>query len=468
MDFISKNKSMLIAPAGYGKTYTIAQCLQFATGRSLVLTHTNAGISALKEKFKNQGIDTAAYHIETISSYAQKFALSHIKKAKIPSQENSGQYYPFLIKRATDIIEKKVIGDIISLSYTHLFVDEYQDCTLSQHKLILTLSKYLKTHILGDPLQGIFNFSAQDPIVNMLDAELMGHFFENKYELKKPWRWINSGCENLGFDLASIRTQINNIRNPYALRNFKSIQLFSYNDGEVGKMNLFINTILNNEQNVLFIHPQSNSTAPRVDYVRKLNNRVLMLESLDDKIFYALARSADSITPIILLTGIVPICNELYGVTKTSMWIKADRLVNKRGDDISKGEKLKTLYNECVSCFNLSNVANIIEFFKDEIGFSIARKDLAHSLLRAMRNAHMNSTSVYEEMCNIRNRMRSSGRKVSRHCIGTTLLTKGLECDCVVLLDAEKFWDSRFCSTKNHLYVALTRGSKKVIVIYHQ
>lgn len=39
---------MLIAPAGYGKTYTIAECVAMGDGKSLILTHTNAGVAALK------------------------------------------------------------------------------------------------------------------------------------------------------------------------------------------------------------------------------------------------------------------------------------------------------------------------------------------------------------------------------------------------------------------------------------
>lgn len=89
----------------------------------------------------------------------------------------------------------------------------------------------------------------------------------------------------------------------------------------------------------------------------------------------------------------------------------------------------------------------------------IARVDLLNSLITSLKEADENKCSVYEGMCNARNRLRRYGRKIHGHCIGTTLLTKGLECDCVVLLDIDAFTDYR------HLYVALTRGSKDIIVI---
>ena len=48
--FISRKESLLIAPAGCGKTYTIAECLRYTEGLHLILTHTHAGVASLKEK----------------------------------------------------------------------------------------------------------------------------------------------------------------------------------------------------------------------------------------------------------------------------------------------------------------------------------------------------------------------------------------------------------------------------------
>ena len=55
-EFVSKEKSLLIAPAGYGKTHTIAECLKYIDGTQLILTHTHAGVASLKEKIKKIGI----------------------------------------------------------------------------------------------------------------------------------------------------------------------------------------------------------------------------------------------------------------------------------------------------------------------------------------------------------------------------------------------------------------------------
>ena len=56
LEFLSDPKGLLIAPAGHGKTYSIAQMVSSveADKPQLILTHTHAGIASLKKKFKNK------------------------------------------------------------------------------------------------------------------------------------------------------------------------------------------------------------------------------------------------------------------------------------------------------------------------------------------------------------------------------------------------------------------------------
>ena len=65
--FLAANKSIVIAPAGYGKTYTIAEAIAAYRGEKkvLVLTHTHAGIASLREKFQQRGLPSNAFHLDT-------------------------------------------------------------------------------------------------------------------------------------------------------------------------------------------------------------------------------------------------------------------------------------------------------------------------------------------------------------------------------------------------------------------
>lgn len=53
--FLSQCQSMIVAPAGYGKTHSIAECINICSGQKtcLILTHTHAGIASLKEKLQS-------------------------------------------------------------------------------------------------------------------------------------------------------------------------------------------------------------------------------------------------------------------------------------------------------------------------------------------------------------------------------------------------------------------------------
>lgn len=87
----------------------------------------------------------------------------------------------------------------MQLKYSHVIVDEYQDCSILQHKFIKVLSQYIPTHILGDPLQSIFKFDGACADLN--NIEQMEGFFNNKQTLETPWRWKKNKCEGLGNDL---------------------------------------------------------------------------------------------------------------------------------------------------------------------------------------------------------------------------------------------------------------------------
>ena len=83
--FLSANKSMVIAPAGFGKTYTIAECIASYRGekRVLVLTHTHAGIASLKEKFRLKNIPSSTYQLETICGFALNLVKAyHLNKCE--------------------------------------------------------------------------------------------------------------------------------------------------------------------------------------------------------------------------------------------------------------------------------------------------------------------------------------------------------------------------------------------------
>ncbi|MEJ7682586.1 MAG: UvrD-helicase domain-containing protein [Segetibacter sp.] len=137
---------------------------------------------------------------------------------------------PFIIIKATALIKLKPIADIIAATYTGLFVDEYQDCTDSQHKLIVALSEILPTRLLGDPLQGIFGFHSE-ALVDFNSSIGMVEFNNEKHLLEEPWRWKHTNV-NLGKDLKEIRKKLEE-RKVVQLKEYKSIEVIIVNEKEL-------------------------------------------------------------------------------------------------------------------------------------------------------------------------------------------------------------------------------------------
>lgn len=196
---LAKLKSGYVeAPAGCGKTEAIVRTVgQYAEGRQLILTHTNAGVAALKSRFKKHGVSSEKYHIETISSWAW----SWVSKYPVTSQY-SGSHPPLgddwrqIYINAQNLLAENYVVYVIKNSYTGIIIDEYQDCTRSMHGLILTLNKIIPCRVLGDPLQGIFDFNKNDPLI---DWVVVTNDFEHKIgELTEPHRWNKHGDPALG------------------------------------------------------------------------------------------------------------------------------------------------------------------------------------------------------------------------------------------------------------------------------
>ncbi len=101
---------------------------------------------------------------------------------------------------------------------------------------------------------------------------------------------------------------------------------------------------------------------------------------------------------------------------------------------------------------------DIILFMKSEMKFKTKRLDLLNSIIKSMNIAISEKKSVYEGMVSHKNIIRRVGRKIYGKCIGTTLLTKGLEFDTVAILNAHRFENYK------HFYVAITRACKRLII----
>lgn len=466
-EFLQKNKSMIIAPAGFGKTHTIINCLaQYQeTKKILILTHTHAGVASIREKIKANNIASSKYQIDTICSFALQLAQNyHINKADFPNAESTNEYFNFAISTSVKILKANPVKDVIRSKFSHIIVDEYQDCSLSQHQLILCLSSILKTHILGDPLQGIFQFR-RTQLVDMITEPSMAEFRNNTQELDIPWRWNNANTPQLGADLTSIRRDLMTGQD-IDLRAYHSIITVIANERDYAiPRSIYKNTIwteINNHQvqSLLLIHPISENEGPREKFIQQFPP-LRMIESIDNKDYYEYCKQFDTKNGQNLIVEIIKLSRQFFLSTILNIWFKPDNTLKLKRDVADKEimNDLHSVIAPLLQTKNYQQIANLILQIKSLPGNNCRRQDFIKDIINVLRDAHSQNISAYEAMKRNRDIVRREGRNIIGKYIGTTLLTKGLEFDAVVILNAHKFKNPK------HLYVALTRACKRLVVI---
>ena len=450
-------KGYLIAPAGCGKTHLIAEAIgRFGGGHELILTHTHAGVDALRRKLSNMNVSASSFHIDTIAGWALRYAASFPKSSGLsitmPVQAQWDETY----KATTILLKDSCFQRIIKASYSGVYVDEYQDCTILQHTLILALANLIPCRILGDPLQGIFDFGENIPFNWEHDVVTN---FKRLPELTKPWRWLKTNQE-LGKWLSQVRTEILAGR-AVDLRKapgsaVRWIQLPARNFFR--EQYLICSKVTDQQGMVVAIHhplaePQCNNLA------RQLGGSFAALETIECRDLLMSAEGIDKTQKIDRVIKIIKFASMC--LTKVSTELKP------LSDAFGKGRipakfKHKLVLEGCMNVINNSNskvIMELLEAIKNISGVKIVRRELFYEMNRALRAfGEGGFSSLRDAAWHVRDLTRREGRVMGRRNLGRTLLIKGLEFDEAIVLNASVL------DAKN-LYVALTRGSKFLTVL---
>lgn len=174
LDLLSIGIGSVSAPAGCGKTHLIVDAIRRHSGPRpiLVLTHTNAGVAALRGRLEQARIAREKYRVYTIDGWVMRLiAMFPNNAGHDPAVLDLGmpnRDYPAIRHAADTLLSAGHLDDVIASSYERLIVDEYQDCLVVQHRLIEHLARVLPAVVLGDPLQAIFGF-ANNRLVDWAD-----------------------------------------------------------------------------------------------------------------------------------------------------------------------------------------------------------------------------------------------------------------------------------------------------------
>lgn len=189
------NRNYIEAPAGYGKTEELVKLVVNSSEerKILLLTHTRAGVAAIQKRLDKYSVVKSKYEITTIDSFCMTWCKAYPKTSGfmycMPYQYGSIQhYYVDIHYAAASLFEKEWMQHVLKNAYSQVVVDEYQDCTISQNKLLLgVLSEILPMTILGDPMQGIFYFQGKSELP--CDLYSIAKDCNSTRLLSIPWRW---------------------------------------------------------------------------------------------------------------------------------------------------------------------------------------------------------------------------------------------------------------------------------------
>jgi hypothetical protein len=464
-------------PAGTGKTHLLVDIVaQVAARRAisgharkmLVLTHTNAGVQVIRRRL---GADLGALtHVATITSFAFEFARAYPQLGGVtipehPDWEQSRLY----LDAATEVCRNHHVQQVLTASYSHLFVDEYQDCSQIQHDLVRELHRAIPhTGVFGDPLQAIFGFGGDTPLVSW--DEVQRDFPDHPVDCV-PWRWRDHNPA-LGDWLLDLRP---NIR-PGATLNLSDqvtpagVSFLRYTPDLKPMRNRLYQLAADNGTVLVLAgrnRDQTRSTAGRLGlpgYTTMEDiNGTFMHEQLTE-----LAQ-----TPASGRAGwagrLAKACFTGLGDLNNAVFRRFDK--GKPASTLTRPKLVGTLaaLDELVPSADLATLAAVMHQIarsgEGVLHSAEAWQDIAAAITAAASSATESSTTsdprdeLHRGLRAVRDRLRHHGSRERPRQISRTVLVKGLEYDHVIIANLADIPDAY------NLYVALTRARKTITII---
>lgn len=454
IDLLKIQRGLVVAPAGCGKTQLITEALKNHTHLKpiLVLTHTNAGVAALRERLRKAGVPSARYRLSTIDGWAIRLVQMFPERAGLDRKHLTTPNYPMIRRAAGILLNAGHIDDLLRATYSRLFVDEYQDCSTFQHLLVLLVAmRCLPTVVLGDPLQAIFTFSTTDKLPDWSGS--VCKYFPISGELQTPWRWNLVGAEPLGKWLLEVRQKlldglpidIRQAPQPYV----KWLEL----DGRQAGHSTVIKALASAWDNRVLVIGSSLNAESRHNLASQIAGSSVV-EPVDMKQLMQFfgsfkLESEDALDHLLEFAGKL-----MNGVSAKPFKIRLSSIQAERARKSASASELAAL--RFLSTRTAQSAADVLQALGEDENTRVYRHTMLKSSVRAFQLcASNNSLTLAEAGQRIREDNRHFGRPLGSRSVGSTLLLKGLESEEVFVLDADKL------DAKN-LYTAITRGSKSL------
>ncbi|KVP28924.1 UvrD-helicase domain-containing protein [Burkholderia ubonensis] len=457
-DLLAHRLGTITAPAGCGKTQIIADTLIHHEGPKpvLVLTHTNAGVTALRLRMQRGRVPSSTYRIATLDGFAMRLVSLFPGRSGIAPEtlelRNAGTDYSAIRLAAVRLVQGGHLNDTLAATYAHLIVDEYQDCNLVQHALVAGLAAVLPTSVLGDPMQAIFGF-AGNQLVDW-NAHVLPQF-PAIGELDQPWRWINAGTPQLGQWLLDCRRVLQaggGIDLRQAPPEVTWVQLQPAT-AERQRLGAALTRSVSPEGQVLVIGDSRNPRGRRQMASQTPGATAVEPVDLADLTTFGLTFALESPEALTRLVNFAAETMTQVGVA--ALLPRLDSL--RRGTARTPPTPAEAALVTFAATPTYPLAADALRALAGQENARVYRPDVLYGCMRALQMAAGGKCTFAAATVWERERNRHDSRQLARRAIGSTLLLKGLEAEVAVIPSPEKM-DAR------HLYVALTRGSTRLVV----
>ncbi|PKB13828.1 UvrD-helicase domain-containing protein [Janthinobacterium sp. 64] len=446
-DIFALGNAAVVAPAGHGKTEVIANVAALGR-RALVLTHTHAGVHAIRSRVKRLGIPQHAVAVDTIAGWCMRYTHAFPGIARpCDGMPRTSAEWEHLYRGAVLALSVSAVRDVIASSYDRVLIDEYQDCNHGQHQLAIALSGIVPTIIFGDPMQGIFEFAGA---TLSWEREIHNHFpFAGT--LETPHRWAGKNPE-LGAWIAQTRQKlmagepIDLADGPITYR--QSDDAFD--------MATFFDGIDAREGTQAAIHCNK-AICYRLAQATRGGFQAIEEMAAGRLQNFAAAWDA-SPNQDQRLAAINSLMQECFHVKQ----LAENEAPNQ--DDAAMAEEMGLVAADLGGKAGALAAHRLFAIAKMRPNWRLFRREIWRDGEKAIAELGAERVkSMTEAAASIRQRVTNSGRKMPLRTVSTPLLLKGLEFDHVVIPNAAHFLGERSANAKL-FYVAISRATQTLTI----
>lgn len=446
-ELFAMGNAAVVAPAGHGKTEIIANIAALGR-RALILTHTHAGVHAIRGRLKRLGVPHSCVAVDTIAGWCMRYAHAFPGVAKPPpGMPKSGSEWDQLHLGAALALKVAAIRQVIAASYDRILIDEYQDCNGQQHELAVALSSIVPTLIFGDPMQGIFEFAGAT-----LDWNGDIHpAFPLAGTLDTPHRWAGKNPD-LGKWIAETRVKL--LRGEAIDLNDPRITYRESNDAF--DMGTLFEGIEGKEGSFAAIHCKKGVC---YGLARAANGGYQAIEEIAANRLNQFAASWDAaVDKPGRLQAIVSLIDDCFHKRRPQEGEAADL-----GDDAIRKD-MQAVATSLGEGNGAEPAMSLLSLARKRPQWRLYRGELWRDVERAMNDISSGRAETMVVAAGfVRQRTSNSGRKLPRRTVSTPLLLKGLEFDHVVIPDATHFGKEQHAQAKL-FYVAISRATRSLTI----